>query len=234
MTPVTQMITACSRSAVVIGVALWQKRPAAAARRSAISSRFITAMRSAWRRRCARLTDVAGPDSRAAWPRSTAASTLIEHARSNKRGSIRDAPEPGDTRGAPRSARCRRCASAMAIAAGARYGVDLDMRAGETVALVGPSGAGKSTLVNLLPRFLDPTSGIVSLDGVRAGRVGTARAARQFALVSQDVVLFNDSVAANVALGADARPRACDARRCREPTCCEFVATACRRASTRH
>jgi ATP-binding cassette, subfamily B, bacterial MsbA len=79
--------------------------------------------------------------------------------------------------------------------------VSLRIAAGQTVALVGPSGAGKSTLVNLLPRFFEPTSGSVLLDGVVLPdwRVDALR--RQFALVSQDVVLFNDSVAANVALG---------------------------------
>ncbi len=69
------------------------------------------------------------------------------------------------------------------------------------MALVGPSGAGKTSLVNLLPRFLEPTSGELRLDGVplRDWRIDALR--RQFALVSQDVVLFNDTVAFNVALG---------------------------------
>jgi subfamily B ATP-binding cassette protein MsbA len=81
-------------------------------------------------------------------------------------------------------------------------GITLDIHAGETVALVGPSGAGKSTLVNLLPRFLDPSAGTVALDGVelRAWELHALR--EQFALVSQDVVLFNDTVAANVCFGA--------------------------------
>jgi subfamily B ATP-binding cassette protein MsbA len=87
--------------------------------------------------------------------------------------------------------------------AAALDGVDLHVRAGETVALVGPSGAGKTTLVNLLPRFLEPTSGRVLLDGVPLPDWDLAALRRQFALVSQDVVLFNDSVAANVALGAE-------------------------------
>jgi len=75
------------------------------------------------------------------------------------------------------------------------------LRVGESVALVGPSGAGKSTLVNLLPRFIEPTAGSVLLDGRDLADWNVEALRRQFALVSQDVVLFNDSVAANVALG---------------------------------
>jgi len=85
--------------------------------------------------------------------------------------------------------------------------VSMSLQAGETVALVGPSGAGKSTLVNLLPRFLDPTSGTVSLDGTSIREWDVYALRRQFALVSQDVVLFNDTVAANVALGNGGDPK---------------------------
>jgi subfamily B ATP-binding cassette protein MsbA len=69
------------------------------------------------------------------------------------------------------------------------------------VALVGPSGAGKSSLVHLLPRFVAPQAGQVLLDGVPLEQWDVQALRRQFALVSQEVVLFNDSVAANVALG---------------------------------
>jgi len=69
------------------------------------------------------------------------------------------------------------------------------------VALVGPSGAGKTTLVNLLPRFLEPSDGELLLDDRPLREWDVAALRRQFALVSQDVVLFNDTVAANVALG---------------------------------
>jgi subfamily B ATP-binding cassette protein MsbA len=80
-------------------------------------------------------------------------------------------------------------------------GVDLSIGAGETVALVGPSGAGKSSLVNLLPRFFEPSGGELHLDGVALPEWDVDALRHQFALVSQDVVLFNDTVAANVALG---------------------------------
>jgi subfamily B ATP-binding cassette protein MsbA len=80
--------------------------------------------------------------------------------------------------------------------------IDLEIHAGETIALVGPSGAGKSTLVNLLPRFLDPTSGTVALDGTPLPQWNLHALREQFALVSQEVVLFNDTVAANVCFGS--------------------------------
>ena len=81
--------------------------------------------------------------------------------------------------------------------------VSLTIHPGETVALVGASGAGKTTLVNLLPRFIDPTSGTIELDGhdLREWQIDALRS--QFALVSQHVVMLNDSIAMNVALGAE-------------------------------
>jgi len=84
--------------------------------------------------------------------------------------------------------------------------IALAVRAGETVAFVGPSGAGKTSLVNLLPRFVEPSAGEVLIDGVSIADYDIAALRDQFALVSQDVVLFNDSVAANVALGATIDP----------------------------
>jgi subfamily B ATP-binding cassette protein MsbA len=69
------------------------------------------------------------------------------------------------------------------------------------VALVGPSGSGKTTLVNLLMRFVMPRSGDVRLDGHDLTQWDLAALRSQFAMVSQDVVMFNDTVAANVALG---------------------------------
>jgi len=81
--------------------------------------------------------------------------------------------------------------------------LDLSVNPGETVALVGASGSGKTTLVNLLSRFVDISSGQVLLDGhdVREWSLQSLRA--QFAFVSQHVVMINDSIAANVALGME-------------------------------
>src|SRR5215813_13635794 len=69
------------------------------------------------------------------------------------------------------------------------------------VALAGPSGSGKTTLVNLLPRFFDPTNGTIFVDGVPINDIDIHDLRKQMALVSQDVVLFNDTIAANVAYG---------------------------------
>ena len=82
--------------------------------------------------------------------------------------------------------------------------VSLSIQAGEVVAFVGPSGGGKSTLVNLLPRFFRPTSGAIELDGINLEELSLSDLRRQIAFVSQDVILFNDTIAANVAYGTDA------------------------------
>ncbi|HQT42193.1 MAG TPA: lipid A export permease/ATP-binding protein MsbA [Polynucleobacter sp.] len=80
--------------------------------------------------------------------------------------------------------------------------VNLSIKPGEVVAFVGPSGGGKSTLVNLLPRFFQPTSGHIYLDDIPLEEIVLADLRKQIAFVSQDVILFNDSIAANVAYGA--------------------------------
>ena len=77
----------------------------------------------------------------------------------------------------------------------------LSVRAGETLAIVGASGSGKTTLVNLLPRFVEISSGMVRLDGQDIQTWDLACLRSQFAFVSQHVVLLNSSIAANVALG---------------------------------
>jgi len=80
-------------------------------------------------------------------------------------------------------------------------GIDLEIHPGETVALVGGSGGGKTTLVNLLPRFYTPSSGRVLLDGHDLQTLTLESLRANIALVSQEIVLFNDSIYANIAYG---------------------------------
>ncbi len=80
--------------------------------------------------------------------------------------------------------------------------VSLVVAAGETLALVGPSGAGKSTLVNLVPRFFDPLAGAVRLDGVDLREATLTSLRRQISIVSQEIALFQDTIAANIAYGS--------------------------------
>jgi subfamily B ATP-binding cassette protein MsbA len=79
--------------------------------------------------------------------------------------------------------------------------INLEIAPGEVVAFVGPSGGGKSTLVNLLPRFYKPKSGLIFLDGIPIEEISLVDLRKQIAFVSQDVILFNDTIAANVAYG---------------------------------
>ena len=81
-------------------------------------------------------------------------------------------------------------------------GIDLVIAPGETVALVGASGAGKTTIANLVPAFYRPTAGRILLDGHDLAALKLASLRANIALVSQDVVLFNDTIAANIAYGA--------------------------------
>ncbi|MBI5070412.1 MAG: ABC transporter ATP-binding protein [Deltaproteobacteria bacterium] len=87
-------------------------------------------------------------------------------------------------------------------------GVELTVKKGEVVALVGSSGGGKSTLMNLLPRFYDPTGGRITLDGVDIREVPLTALRAQMALVTQETVLFNDTVRANIAYGLPDRAQA--------------------------
>jgi ATP-binding cassette, subfamily B, bacterial MsbA len=82
--------------------------------------------------------------------------------------------------------------------------IDLRINSGEMLALVGRSGSGKSTLVNLLPRFYDVNSGTVRVDGVDVREYDLKSLREQIALVSQEVVLFNDTIRSNIAFGRDA------------------------------
>ena len=81
------------------------------------------------------------------------------------------------------------------------HNVDLEMNAGEVLALVGPSGAGKSTLVTLIPRFFDVTSGTILIDGHDLRTLTLSSLRRQVAQVTQETILFNDTVRNNIAYG---------------------------------
>jgi ATP-binding cassette, subfamily B, bacterial MsbA len=86
--------------------------------------------------------------------------------------------------------------------------LNLDIRPGETVALVGPSGAGKTSLVSLVPRFWDPQQGSIALDGVELRELGLAELRAQIGVVAQETLLFSGTVRENIAYG---RPEATDA-----------------------
>ena len=82
-------------------------------------------------------------------------------------------------------------------------GLNLEVKAGEVVALVGPSGGGKTTIANLVPRFYDPTAGSVRIDGRDVRTFSLASLRGQIGLVAQDTFLFNDTVANNIAYGRE-------------------------------
>jgi ATP-binding cassette subfamily B protein/subfamily B ATP-binding cassette protein MsbA len=79
--------------------------------------------------------------------------------------------------------------------------IDLHVKAGETIAFVGPNGCGKTTLLGLLPRFFDPDHGTVLVDGVNLRAANLRSLRKQIGLVTQDTVLFNDTIFANIAYG---------------------------------
>ena len=77
--------------------------------------------------------------------------------------------------------------------------IDLTVAPGETVAFVGKSGSGKTTIVNLLPRFYEIDSGAIKIDGISTGELSLSSLRDQIAIVNQDVILFNDTIANNIA-----------------------------------
>ena len=87
------------------------------------------------------------------------------------------------------------------------HGINLEVRRGEVVAVVGSSGAGKSTLVHLIPRFFDVTSGRIAVDGLDVRDVTLASLRAQIGIVTQETVLFNDTLRNNIAYGQPHVPR---------------------------
>jgi subfamily B ATP-binding cassette protein MsbA len=193
MTPITQIMAAIALSCVITA-ALWQSSATGATVGGFVA--FITAMLMLVSP-IKHLSDVMAPITRglAAIERGL---DLIEHTPTEQGGTHAVERARGEIELRDVGLRYREDQE------GALQGVNLHIAPGQTVALVGPSGAGKTSLVNLLPRFVAPTEGQVLLDGVPLEQWDVRALRRQFAFVSQDVVLFNDSVAANVALGADA------------------------------
>ena len=201
MTPTTQLLSACALSAVIVA-ALWQSAAGGTGVGDFVA--FVTAMLLLINP-IKHLSEVAGPITRglAAVERAV---NLLESTQPEVSGGYDPGRSTGHVELRDVSLRYRD------EQAPALDHVSLELRPGEAVALVGPSGAGKSTLVNLLPRFIEPTEGTLLLDGRPLAEWDVKALRRQFALVSQDVVLFNDSVAANVALGeAIDEPRIRDA-----------------------
>ncbi len=205
MTPLTQMFAAVALSAVIC-IALWQSRTSASGDVTVGSFvAFISAMLMLIAP-MRRLASVANPITRgvAALERGL---NLLENTDPEHSGTQRPAAPQG-------LIELRQVSVSFGEdKAPALQNLSLQVQPGEVVALVGPSGAGKTTLVNLLPRFLNPTSGEICMDGVPLTDWDLGYLRQQFAMVSQDVVMFNDTVAANVALGAqvvdEARVWAC-------------------------
>ncbi len=197
MTPLIQMLAALALSGVIT-VALWQSTGASASTSVTVGSfaAFITGMLMLISP-IKHLSEVVG--------------TLTRGVTALERGLNLLDLTPDETQGAHTSVRAKgeiefdqvslRYPSATQPALN---GVSLTIQPGQTVALVGSSGSGKTTLANLLPRFLDPSSGQVRLDGVPLKDWSLASLRGQFAYVSQDVVMFNDTVANNIELGETA------------------------------
>ena len=190
MSALTQLMAAAALSAV-ISIALIQSAQGATTVGSFVA--FITAMllliapiKS--------LSDAATPITRglAALERGVHLLDLIEDESS---GSFKLARASGDIRFEGVSLRYKDDAAA------ALEDISLRVQPGETVAIVGTSGSGKSSLVNLLPRFRDPNGGQILLDGVALQDWNLGALRSQIAFVSQHVVMLNDSIASNVALG---------------------------------
>ena len=196
MTPLIQMLAALALSAV-ISVALWQSTGQSADHAVTVGSfaAFITGMLMLISP-IKHLSEVTG--------------TLTRGVTSLERGLELLDKTPDETEGNYSSTKVRGeilfnnvCLQYPSATHPALDGVSLTIQPGQTVALVGTSGSGKTTLANLLPRFLEPTSGQICLDGVSLPDWSLESLRSHMAYVSQDVVMFNDTVANNIALGSD-------------------------------
>jgi len=194
MTPLIQMLAALALSGVIT-VALWQSSADSSTSSVTFGSfaAFITGMLMLISP-IKHLSEVAG--------------TLTRGVTSLERGLNLLELAPDETQGTHTSAHAKGeiCFDHVTLqypsaTSPALNGVNLTIQPGQTVAFVGPSGSGKTSLANLLPRFLEPTSGQVRLDGVPLKDWSLASLRSQVAFVSQDVIMFNDSVAQNIALG---------------------------------
>jgi len=193
MTPATQLLAAVALSIVVM-IALWQSGEQGLTVGGFVA--YITAMLMLIAP-IRRLADMANPITRglAALERGM---TLIDEVASEPEGQHAVARAEGRIELRDVRVNYRGEDEARAL-----DGVSLKIEPGEIIAFVGPSGSGKTTLVNLLPRFVLPSAGQALVDGRDIGEWKLQSLRAQFAMVSQDVVMLNDTLAANVALGAD-------------------------------
>ena len=193
MTPITQLLAAVALSVVVM-IALWQSGGQGLTVGGFVAYIAAMLMLIAPIRR---LADMANPITRglAALERGM---ELVDNVPSEAQGdfALQRAGGRIELRGVRVNYRGDDEARAL-------DGVSLTIAPGEVVAFVGPSGSGKTTLVNLLPRFVLPSAGEVLLDGRDVGQWQLRSLRAQFAMVSQDVVMLNDTLAANVALGRE-------------------------------
>jgi subfamily B ATP-binding cassette protein MsbA len=192
MTPLTQMLAAVALSAV-ISVALYQSASSGTSVGEFVA--FVTAMLMIIAP-IRQLSEVSSPITRGLVALERGLS-LIESTPNEAEG-LFSKPRADGNIDLKQVSVSYSSDAALALSA-----IDLSVKSGETVALVGTSGSGKTTLVNLLTRFVDSTSGSILLDGHEVQDWSLKSLRAQFAFVSQNVVMINSSIAANVALGLD-------------------------------